>query len=233
MDKDEYLKNGEDLLTKELRKRKIVTNEFFKNENIDKILKELKCNNLDEVYINVGNNKFSPSQIISIIYNDSKTKEEIILNKVTNTEVKDEVVKDDIIVKGIDQIKINIASCCRPIPYDDIIGYITKGYGITVHRSNCPNISNLKERVIDVKWNEVISKKYLANLLIRTDDDRNILTEIIAKTSNHDITVKSINSSTSNLYDMVVLVSDDEKLQKFINELNKITNVTSVERAFK
>ena len=233
LDKDEYLKNGEDLLNKELRKRKIVTNEFFKNENIDKILKELKCNNLDEVYINVGNNKFSPSQIISIIYNDSKTKEEIILNKVTNTEVKDEVVKDDIIVKGIDQIKINIASCCRPIPYDDIIGYITKGYGITVHRSNCPNISNLKERVIDVKWNEVISKKYLANLLIRTDDDRNILTEIIAKTSNHDITVKSINSSTSNLYDMVVLVSDDEKLQKFINELNKITNVTSVERAFK
>ncbi len=232
LDKEEYLKNGEDNLNKELRKKKISNNEFFKAENVDKILKELKCSNLDELYINIGNGKFNPNQVINVIYNDNKTKEEIILDKVTKNDVTKLTIKDDIIVKGIDQIKINIASCCKPIPNDKIIGYITKGYGITVHRSICPNINNLTERIIDVKWNEQTNKKYPTNIVIHTDDDKNILMDIIAKTSNSDITIQSINSN-NNLYDLVVLVTNDEKLNKFMNDLKLINNVTSVERTIK
>ena len=232
LDKEEYLKNGEDNLNKELRKKKIGNNEFFKAENVDKILKELKCSNLDELYINIGNGKFNPNQVINVIYNDNKTKEEIILDKVTKNDVTKLTIKDDIIVKGIDQIKINIASCCKPIPNDKIIGYITKGYGITVHRSICPNINNLTERIIDVKWNEQTNKKYPTNIVIHTDDDKNILMDIIAKTSNSDITIQSINSN-NNLYDLVVLVTNDEKLNKFMNDLKLINNVTSVERTIK
>lgn len=232
LDKTEYLKNGEGLLIKELRKKKIASNEFFKNDNINKILKDLKYSSLDELYINIGNGKDSPSQVISIIYNDNLTKEEIIKAKVTNNVKIDSVIKDDIIVNDIDQLKINIASCCRPIPNDNIIGYITKGYGITVHRSNCPNVDSLKERIIDVKWNNEITKKYPANILIRTDDDKNILMDIIAKTANNDITVQSIKSN-NNLYDMIVLVANNSKLDKFMNDIRQISNVNSIERAFK
>lgn len=232
LDKEDYLKTGEEHLVKELRKRKIASNEFFKQENVDRVLKELKCSNIEELYINLGNGKFTPNQIINIIYNENKTKEEIILNKVTKREVSSTTVTDDIVVKGIDQVKINIASCCRPIPNDDIIGYITKGYGITVHRSNCPNVNELKERIIEVKWNEETTKHYSANVVIHTVDDKNILMDIIAKTSNTDVTVQSINAH-NNVYDLVVLIKNVEQLNKFINDIRLISSVSDVERTIK
>ena len=230
LDKDEYLKTGEELISKELRKKKL-NNDFLK-DNLDTILKELKCSDLNDLYINVGNNKFTPNQVINVVNNENKSKEEIILDKVTNTKIKEAVVKDDIIVSGIDKVKINIASCCRPVPNDPIIGYITKGYGISVHRSNCPNINNLKERIIDVEWNDTIDKKYPTNVLVHTNDDKNILMDVIAKTTNNEITIQSINSN-GNLYDIIVLVNDNDKLAKFMNDIKNIPSVTLVERAFK
>ena len=232
LNKDEYLKTGEDLINKELRKNKI-TIENFKN-NLDKNLNDLKCSDLNELYINVGNGKINPSDVISVVANDNdnKTKEEIIIDKVTNNEIKDTVVKDDIIVKGIDKIKINIASCCRPVFKDDIIGYITKGYGISVHRTNCPNVGNFKERIIDVKWNDKVEKKYPANILVYTNDDKNILMDIIAKTTNSNIVIQSINSNKK-MYDVILLVDDLDSLNKFMNDISSINSVVSVERAFK
>ena len=231
--KEDNHNKGEDLLNKELRKRKI-SNAIF-NENVDKILEELKCADINELYINIGNNKYSPSQVVNIITDDNITKEEIILNKTKDKEVVLPNVKNDIIVKGIDNIKVNIASCCKPIHGDRIVGYITKGYGITVHRMVCPNVSELNERLIEVKWNDLITKKYPTSLLIKSLDN-NILMEIVAKTSNSDITVESIKSlSRGNdyIYQITVLVESKEKLTKYMNDLKMIPNILSVERLIK
>ena len=231
--KEDNHNKGEDLLNKELRKRKIPNAVF--NENIDKILEELKCADINELYINIGNNKYSPAQVVNIITDDSISKEEIILNKTKDKEVVLPNVKNDIIVKGIDNIKVNIAACCKPIHGDRIVGYITKGYGITVHRMVCPNVSELNERLIDVKWNELITKKYPTSLLIKSLDN-NILMEIVAKTSNSDITIESIKSLSSGndyIYQITVLVENKEKLTKYINDLRTISNILSVERLIK
>ncbi|MEG2311092.1 MAG: bifunctional (p)ppGpp synthetase/guanosine-3',5'-bis(diphosphate) 3'-pyrophosphohydrolase [Bacilli bacterium] len=232
LDKEEYLKIGEDLLNKTLRKKKIVNEKFFNSTNLDKLLKNLKCSNLDELLVNIGNRKFSPNQVINIIYNDNKTKEEIILASVKEAEIVCNDSSSDIIVKGIDHVKINIASCCKPIVNDDIIGYITKGSGITVHRSNCPNVSNLTERIIDVFWNDNVSKKYATNLIVHTNDDNNILMDIIVKTANKEITVQNV-SSKDRLYDIEVIVASCEKLNKFIDDIMQIPSVTAVKRAIK
>lgn len=234
--KEDYSNKGEDLLNKELRKRKISNNDFYNSDNLNKIFTSLKIADLNELYINIGNNKFTPTQVINIITEENTTKEEIILKKTQNKEVFIPNVKNDIIVEGIDDIKVNIASCCKPINGDEIIGYITKGHGITVHSTMCPNLTDLEDRFISVKWNETITKKFPTSLLIRTLNNDNVLMEIISKTSNSNITVESIKTISSNedyLYEITLLVESKEKLNKYINDLMMLSNILSVERLVK
>lgn len=236
IDREEYQKKGEEILAKELRKRKLVFNEFLSNENMYKIVKELKCDDFDEVYINLGNGKIPVGTVINIVTGENNTKEEIILRKTQNKDVVLPTVKNDIIVEGIDEIKVNVASCCKPVPGDRIVGYITKGYGITVHRAVCPNIQELEERIIDVKWNEEITKRYPTNLLIRTLQNDNLLLDIISKTSNNNISIQSINTYNNvddTTYEVTILVENKEKLVKFMNDVEQISNVLEVERLIK
>ena len=236
IDKESYTKDGEELINKELRKRKISLNEFFSDENKEKILSELKFNNIEELYVNIANGKVTPSSVINTIYNINKSKHEIILENVQNSEVKAPTVKNDIIVEGINEIKVNVASCCKPVPEDRIVGYITKGYGITVHRIVCPNMNDLEDRTIAVKWNEEVSKKYPTSLLIRAEKGKDLLLEIISRTSNSNITVKSINNLNSSdmlMCELTILVSGKESLMKFISELESMKDIISVERMMK
>ncbi len=233
LDKDEYLKKGEEILNKELRKKKISYTDFNTEENINKVLSELKLGSIEELYINIGNNKLSPLVVTNIIMNTNETKENIILKKV----IKDETIelKNDVIVAGIDNIKISLASCCKPVPGDRIVGYITKGYGVSVHRMVCPNVSELEERIIDVKWNK-LNKKYSTMVLIRAEKKENILVEIVSKASNNNINIQSINTYNNEndvVFDLLVLVENKEKLSKFLNDVRMISNVIEVERNIK
>ncbi len=239
IDKEENLKKGEELLLKELRRKKISNSEFYKEENIDKILDELHVSDLTELYINVGNNKFSPTSVVNIISSEEVSKEELILSKVNSNQDTKINVKNDIIVDGIDEIKVNIAACCKPIPGDRIVGYITKGNGISVHRSVCPNVSDLDERLISVSWNKNIDKKYSTSILIHTlkiNTNKNILIDIISKTSARDVVIQSINminTDDDNMFDVTLLVNNKESLLKFINDLEMMDTITSVERLIK
>ena len=236
IDKEEYLKSGEDILNKELKKRKLTNNEFFTDENIEKILEETKLSNIEDIYINVGNNKYTPTYIINIITGSNETKEDLILKKVINNEEIITNVKNDIIVGNIDDIKINVASCCKPIPGDEIIGYITKGYGINVHRKSCPNIEDLNERIIDVKWNSIINKKYPTGVIIRSLKNDDLLLSVISKTQNSKILVQkvnTINEGDQTVLSMTILVDNKELLIKFMNDVRSIQNVLSVERIIK
>ncbi len=237
IDKEEYLKKGEEEIKAELRKRKISFNEFFTPENTEKILAETKCSNLDELYISIGNGKTTATLTLNIIQNNNDTKEEIILKKVTEREVKPVVIKDDIIVEGIDSLKVNVANCCQPIPGDHIVGYITKGNGISVHRMSCPNMEQVEERVISVHWNETVSKKYHTSLLIEAENTKNVLLDIISKTSSGEVIVDSINtlkrSGDTSLIEVTIRVSNLEKLTKFIHDLESLKHIITVERLIK
>ena len=237
IDKVEYVKSGEELLKDELRKRKIVFDDFYSNENINKILEELDIKTIEEVYMGIGSEKYTPGNVINIVYNENKSKAEILLNNLQNNESKTvNINKNDIIVEGIDDIKVNVASCCKPVPNDNIVGYITKGNGISIHRSDCPNINEEVERIIDVKWNETTTKKYPTNILVHALEDRQLLLNIISKTSNHNMTVQSINALNINdgyMFDITVLVDNKETLNRFINEVDNLNDVISVERIMK
>ena len=231
IDKEENIKKGEDLLNKELRKKKIPFDQFEQKQK--EIFKTLKIDTLNELYIDIGNGKTTPNQIINIINGENETKEDLILKKVisNNSEQK---IKKDIIVEGVDDIKLNLASCCHPIPGDEIIGYITKGYGISIHRMSCPNLSDLNERLISVKWGEVENKKYPANLLIKTERKDNILLEIVSKASNNNINIETINTHNNEdniIFELTVLVENIDKLDKFISAVKSISSCLTIERS--
>ena len=228
-EKDIYIERGKDALEKELRKKKIAFNEFFDEENTKVIFKETKVNDLDDLYLNIGNNKFSPSYIISIIYK----KESISESKVKLSQKNND---NDIIVDGIDKIKVNLANCCNPLPGDEIVGYITKGNGISVHRINCLNLEYLDNRMISVKWNDNIKNKYLTSIIVYAQASDDFVFEITQKASSFNISIdniKTLRNADTFIYEIDLWVRDVEHLNNFIRNINTLKYVVDVMRIMK
>lgn len=235
VNKEENLKKGEEILSKELRKQKISNDEFFDEEKFKKLLSDLKFNSANELYGNLGSGRISINTVMDNFLKKEVSKEEKILEKAAKGSQKQSSSNSLIGVAGIDDIKVNLASCCNPVPGDRIVGYITKGYGITVHRMVCPNVSNLDERLIEVKWN-TDSSKLPTNILVRSNSDNNSLINIISKAANNDIPVRRFNSHRSkedDAIEMTVLVNNKEQLLKLMNDIKMIPEVTDVERLIK
>ena len=230
-----YIERGKYALEKELRKRKLSFSEFFNDENTKKILDTLKVSNIDEIYLCVGNNKTSANTVVNII----DKYREVVPPKVVKMAPKTNFDSDtDLIVSGIDKVRVNLANCCNPVFGDDIIGYITRGNGISVHRSNCHNISILDDRMVNVKWNELSNKekRYLTSLVIYTDDLDNRMADIVSKTSMMNINIdgiRTIGKEKGIIYAIDVYVRDLEQLDKLLMEYNKLTYIIKVERLMK
>ena len=227
-EKDENLSRGIEIFENALRKKNLPITETIEN-HLGIILDTLKLKDLDELYISIGSGKFTITSIIKLIC-PKENKVEKKLNKVSDN--KKQIIKNDILVEGMNEIKVSLSGCCKPIPGDNIIGYITKGSGITVHRSSCKNIIDLDERLINVKWNETSIKKFATDLLVYTNAEDNLL-DIIAKATASNLTIDSVSTMSKSdfkIYDLTVLVENKEKLDKFCNELNNLKFVTKVER---
>ena len=119
---------------------------------------------------------------------------------------------------------------------NNIIGFITKGYGVSVHRMNCPNLDDLNERLINVSWGDTEGKKYSTSLIIKAEKKDNTLLEIISKASNNGINVEKINTYNNEdnvTFDLTVIVENIDKLNKFINNIKNINNIIDIERKIK
>ncbi len=233
LDKDENLNKGQEILTNELRKNNLPVHESLTGEKLDTILEELNLKTLNELYMLVGTSKVTPQTVVKILTKEEETVD--ITSKINESNNKPIINKNDILVEGLDDIKVNLSGCCKPIPGDKIIGYITKGSGITVHRSICQNVMDLGERLVSVKWNNDLSKKYFTDLIIHTNTSDNLL-DIITKASLNNITIDSIstiNKSEYKVYSLTVLVENTEKLNKFITDLSNLPFTLKVERLLK
>ena len=227
-EKNENLERGMAIFEKALRRKKMSLQETLDNY-LNIILDSLKLKDLDELYIAIGQGKYTISAVMKLI-GKKEEKTNKILNK--TSEQKKAIIKNDILVEGMNEIKVSLSGCCKPIPGDNIIGYITKGSGITVHRSSCKNIIDLDERLINVKWNENLSKRFPTDLLIYTSPDDNLL-DIITKASSNNIAIDSVYTITKNdfkIYVITILVENAEKLDKFCKELNNLKFIQKVER---
>ncbi len=228
-DREIYLERGKYLLEKELRKKKIAYADFFTEENIAKICENLKVENLEEVYHIIGNGKSSASSVIHIVNKDEDAKTPKIVKTPTNIDA-------DIIVSGIDKVKVNLANCCNPIYGDEIVGYITKGNGITVHRLNCHNLEMLEERTLEVKWNTNTNKRYFTCFLINTTTTENHMLDLMQTISMQNINIdgiKTINRNDYNSYEVTCYLAGVEQYQKLVLSLTKYPYVENIERVIR
>ena len=223
--KEDYINAGKDLLEKELRRRKISNSEFLKEENLERIYNQFKLTSLEDIYLNIGNNKFSPKSIIK-----HEDKEEV---KVKKQKLVIKTTDNDIVVGDTKNIETHIANCCLPVPGDEIIGYITKSNGIRIHRKECSNVEFFDERKINASWNEKSDNRYNSELIIHTTSKENIIVDIVQTSASLGITIENvnlINKSNNNVYSIDVLVKNLEDLTKLMTNLNKIKYVNDVER---
>ena len=233
LDKDESLSKGQELLQAELRKNGLSIHDSLSGENLNLILDEFNLKNLNELYFSIGTSKITSQAVVKVLKKQEE-KEDLAL-RIREGSSRPIVSKNDILVEGLDDIKVNLSGCCKPIPGDKIIGYITKGSGITVHRASCQNVENLDDRLIQVKWNNTLNKKYFTDLIIHTNTSDNLL-DIITKASLNHITIdgiSTINKSEYKVYRLTVLVENVEKLNKFIVDLSNLPFTLKVERLLK
>lgn len=231
IDREKYVELGASLIEKEIRKRKLSFKEVFSNENIDKLCKDLKTKDLDEIYLNVGSLRYTASYIINLIYEDKKDVQDVLLDKVLNNNSKfDNVYKKDIIVAGCDDILVHIAECCNPVKGDDIIGYITKGNGVTVHKKSCTNLKGIDTRLINVSWNENSENTYISKLKVYTIDNKTNMLDIVTKASLKNVFVTSIvefdNENTG--FNITIKVKDKDNLENFIESIRILPFVKKV-----
>ena len=228
-EKDENLAKGATLFERALRRRDLPINETL-DKHLATILDSLKLKDLDDLYISLGSGKYTVSNVMHLI-----TKKENIVDKIlkkNTSKAKKPIIKNDVLVEGMNEIKVTLSGCCKPIPGDNIIGYITKGSGITIHRSNCKNILDLDERLINVKWNDGITKKFATDLLIYTNTDDNLLNIITTASANNILIdgVTTITKSEFKIYALTIMVENTEALDKFCKDLNNLSFVNKVER---
>ena len=225
-----YIERGKYSIEKELRKRKLVFNEFFSEENIKELCDNFKLEDLEDIYLVAGNGRVPVNAIINHI--DRHDDHPIIKNvKITSSSTD-----ADIIVSGIDKVKVNLANCCNPIYGDEIVGYITKGNGISVHRINCHNLSMLEDRTLEVCWNSNVNKRYLTSLLVYTNESNNNMLGLMQSVSMINVSVeemKTITRGDNPIYEISCYVTGTDQLSKVITAINKNTFVDKVERVIR
>ena len=227
-DKEEYIQKGKSILEAELRKRKLSFNDVLNNETINKIVKDLKMKDLDEIYLSIGSLRFTASYIINLTKEDKHEVDDVLFERKVNTPKIN--YKSDILVEGIPDIMVNIAKCCMPIKGDEIVGFITKGQGISVHKKGCSNVPN-NDRVVSVSWNMDASNYYFTNIYVSVTAGFDLLVNIITEVGKMGCIVRSCNTKefdNKTMYELNVRIKDKEELDNVMKNIRKIHNVIDV-----
>jgi len=236
-DREEYISRGEDMIQREIRKRKWSISETLTDENIEKLIKILKLKDYDELKLSVGSLRYTANYVMSLLVEDKQNVSDMILERITsNSGNHKSDYKKDIIVAGCDDILVTMAHCCKPVLGDAIVGYITKGSGVTVHKKDCANVKSLEARLIDVSWNTESVTSYITGLLIKTNNINNNILDIVTKSSQRNLSIDSINTIKRGNeldYELLIKVPNSDALNVFMDDIRSLPFVKSVERAVK
>ncbi len=196
-------------------------------------------NSLDDFYYEIGKGTLSLKGAAHKLFGISETDEEMLIKQYSE-EKRTEHHKSSsgVIVSGLDKAQIKLANCCHPVNGDNIIGYVSKGNGIIVHRLECPNVKTIEqERLIDVFWDNANNCNYETQLSILSFDRKSIVVDIINTINSNSLSIKAVSSSKTKdgdtLTKVKVITPNIDALQKAITNIEKIADVYSVERVMK
>ncbi|MBQ9159356.1 MAG: bifunctional (p)ppGpp synthetase/guanosine-3',5'-bis(diphosphate) 3'-pyrophosphohydrolase [Erysipelotrichaceae bacterium] len=240
-DKEELIKLGETMLKDELKKHNLDIDEFFDAKKLDKVAGSFQQSTANDLLYAIGCKSMTPIAVVEKLTKLGKKELDLnYLEKITkkNSERNNFVSKTGIMVKGVSSMKIAISPCCSPVYGDKIVGFVSKGQGIKVHRADCPNIAN-ERRLIDVEWDpQKPDIRYEASIKIFSKDRSYLLTDLVTVVAQYKANLTAVNSQAnaedlSATTSMSFMVSDLEHLETIMANLRKVDSVISVERAIK
>ena len=243
-EREENIEKGKDILDKEIKKIGMSHSDLFKPEWIQVALNRYNYNSVEDMYASIGFGGISPNKIITRLLEEYKkeheeeTIEEKIQELVTEKPSKRKAPKSGVIVKGIDNCLVKFSKCCNPVPGDDIIGYVTKGRGVSVHRKDCSNLKDLlseEERIIEVEWYDETNKaEYNVDIEILANDRTGLPSDVVKEITNQKINIMGVNTRTSKdriaTINTTLEVQNIEQLNQVIKQIRKVDSVYEVTR---
>ena len=251
--KSDNIEKGKDLVDKYIRKKGLEPSQCAKSAFLNRAVKAMNFASTDEAFSQLSNGGTLLSKFCNLLFSyyseenkaESRTNEEVIDDIKAAEARKAKQIKKNadspgIIVKGADNLMIKLAKCCNPVPGDDIIGFITKGRGISVHRCDCSNITSLPEeekaRFIEVEWEDLkAGKSYNADICIVGNDRKGMLSDISRVCEDMDIHLSGVNAKSgkdgSLAMTLTLSISSTQEMQKVLRNLRNIEGVHNVYRA--
>ncbi|OUQ60641.1 (p)ppGpp synthetase [Tyzzerella sp. An114] len=250
--KEENIIKGKELIEKDVKRKGYTMAELIRPEWIDTVVGKFVYRDWDSLCAGVGHGGIKEGQVVNRFIEELQKEEnkaqtaEDLLRKMeahANKNGKNEKSKSGVIVKGIGDVAVKFSKCCSPVPGDEIIGFVTKGRGVTIHRTDCINIINLTEderhRLIETEWAENAKEEngdvsYLAEIRIIADERVNLIFDISRVISEESIPVKAFNGRTTKdlvaIFNVTIEITSKAQLEKISRRLKNIAGVRDIER---
>lgn len=233
-ERKEYVEKGKTALTKRIKERDLDESLYRQKESLERCIKFYKASNFEDVLVKIAEKKADVDEVIDSLYN---IKPIFSIPKLLKKEVSHAKTLDQgVIVEGIDSIAVELANCCSPIPGDDIVGYISSGKAIKIHRMDCPNVKNMNTNAfIDVSWDPIALKGsyYYVDLTIKAYDRMYLLSDIVTSISQGNAQVANVETIIADIIATIkvkVRIINGEHLARVVANIKKIDGIIDVIR---
>ncbi|MGB5422451.1 MAG: bifunctional (p)ppGpp synthetase/guanosine-3',5'-bis(diphosphate) 3'-pyrophosphohydrolase [Desulfobacterales bacterium] len=235
-EKDRSISLGREMCEKAFRKERLNFSALLKTDEMNRVVEHFGLKAVEDLIASVGYGKITPLQVVRrfTAKAESEEKRESVFNKLIGR-VRKKKPKGGVVVKGVDDILIRFGKCCQPVPGDSITGYITRGYGVTVHRAGCVNALKMNpDRQIEVEWNIEKSDTYPVKIYIRSHDRVGLLADVVSNISKNEANI--LNAKTETQENKIVNsvftidVEDTDHLSRVMSSLKKVKQVLEVKR---
>lgn len=237
--KEENIKRGKDMLEREAKRRGYNLSELLGTAGLNYIMNRYTLSSIDDLYASVGFGGLTTNQIIVKLIDyfkrDLLSKNPVAEIKTTSTTGKSSS-GNGVLIRGYDDFLVRLSHCCNPVPGDKIVGYVSRGRGVSVHCVNCPNVKNMEpERLIEAKWDDVISQNFLASLKIYCENKGGILAAVTTIISNMKISItgafaRSDNDNGTAEITVMLEVKSTDQVEDVIKKLKTLPEVIDVHR---
>ena len=232
--KEDNIRRGKEMLDKEAKIRGYVLGNLMLPKWLDVIMQRYSISSVDDLYASVGYGGFTVNQILSKLI-DFYKKEERAKTPARTTGAVRSMSSGSVIVKGHDDLLVRISKCCNPVPGDDIVGFISRGRGVAIHRKNCPNLKNVEDfRLIEAHWANDNPAPFAVAMQIEARNANGLLAKLTMLISELKLTITNLNArvdkSGNAIINLSVTVSN---ISEFDNLVNKIQSIPDVEKVFR
>jgi len=209
--------------------------------DLSKVVNHFRLDSADDFYIKLGRGDISVAQMSAMLheFDEGRKKKDSIPLHVTPRYKTVKKSNSSVNVLGVGNLLTTIANCCMPVPHDDIVGFITKDRGVSVHRTDCNNILHLKEkeqaRLIEVEWGDTDAQSYPVNILIQANDRHGLLSDITSTLSDDKVNVVKVNTMSNKKEQtarmaVTIEIRDLQQLTRIMDKISQLRNVLEVSR---